>query len=234
MILPSANNYPCAIATAPTEVLLTILDHLDLEDVFVARYVCKAFHANALYVWAGRKKQHQLDHPEDKFKYKTWSAFRIARGKANFFYEATHPRKLNDYFCNHCLQIKEKKFFSDDYSSQRRPRAHRQQLHGRFCWMCYENLYMIFRLNHSSVFVCGGPGHKEPTNALFGYWKRSSPHVKICVACWPAYKGSLEINDQTIFKFRCGCMLDSKKCEGKCGEMVEQGKEEDAKRGSVY
>lgn len=110
MIVPSDSNRPFPIATPPTEVLLKLLDHLDLEDLFVARYVCRAFHANALYILAGRKKQHQLDHPGGEWVRrmefrKIYFPFRDALGKANFFYEATHPQELHDYFCSRCLQV---------------------------------------------------------------------------------------------------------------------------------
>jgi len=124
MIVPGDDSRTCAIATVPTEVLMTVLDYLDLVDVFVSRYVCEAFNASALHVLAGRKQQHQLDHPEDETK--TGIAFGAALSKANFFYEKTHPQALYGYWCGHCLQIKGTQFSLLPY-----------QHANRLCWTCF-------------------------------------------------------------------------------------------------
>lgn len=186
---PKTYKPSCPIAKFPTEVLMMTLEHLDLKDVFVARFVCKDFHAIASSISAKREKEAK-DAPAEIWNPQGTpvARFRKALEEATWFYEKTLTTKPLTLWCNRCRQIRDRRSFSDSQY------FHPHEISGRFCWRCSYSSGRIFKLEGVQVCACAGISctyfGKEKTHRVsLGYWQHKSR--MICVGCWPEYRRSL-------------------------------------------
>lgn len=203
MMQPKLDNASCPIANSPVEVLLMTLNHLDLKDVFVARFVCKDFHAIASSILAKREKEaydeaRRKPPPKWAQNMSAVGRFESTLAEANFFYEQTLTAKPQTFWCNRCRQIKERRSFSDSQYSN----PHKTS--GRFCWKC-SGYSQIFKFEGVRVFACAASNcervEKLHEASLACWWHKRG---MICVACWPEHRRTISKRLRNNYRFVCG------------------------------
>lgn len=172
-----------AISNLAAEILFTIFEHLDLSDVFVARFVSRLFHKIAHSNLIDRKRDSDL----------SLSDFKNVLNEANFYYEKSCPRNLTQLWCSRCIQFKDK----NDFAGEQRNQRSRNRYEGRFCRRCARDSDIVLQ-NDEPIFKCSRCTNLEEVGVL---WEAG--HARMCEACWVANAGTLSQKKRAEYWMMC-------------------------------